>query len=33
MVFLPCKLCFGSFLFQGLEESLRLSETLVVRLL
>jgi hypothetical protein len=32
-VFLPCRLCFGVVLFQGLEKSLRLSGTLVVRLL
>jgi hypothetical protein len=32
-VFLPCRLCIGVFLFQGLEKSLRLSGTLVVRLL
>jgi hypothetical protein len=32
-VFLLCRLCFGVFLFQGLEKSLKLSGTLVVRLL
>jgi hypothetical protein len=32
-VLLPCRLCFGDVLFQGLEKSLRLSGTFVVRLL
>jgi hypothetical protein len=32
-VLLPCRLCFEVFLFQGLEKSLRLSGTFVVRLL